>query len=317
MKKNNDGFFMVLVILMTLVLWLFALIVWNMHNIDTYFLDNQLQQEQIKNHQKNQENIVWKFSTLTNSDGLWEDILSCSGWLIQFDTPPLPAICEWWEWINTPDGIDDSGNNDDFTASFYDGNISSLVTSNSQVEDNDDFARRYAVGILWPGEKKTIWVFNDTLTQLISFNLNNQSNAPNTPKLLWDTTRFSVKIDLSHISSKVRVLRFDKNIFLQNKEIQIISDVESPVSSLSGNLLIDGNIWESGTPYIFDRENFDYAILLENTSENEVLTYSYEWVDEWQNPLYIVWLDDNNGFEKRKYYFPQIVETYYWWSFIE
>ena len=67
----------------------------------------------------------------------------------------------------------------------------------------------------------------------------------------------------------------------------------------------------------FDRENFDYAILLENTSENEVLTYSYEWVDEWQNPLYIVWLDDNNGFEKRKYYFPQIVETYYWWSFIE
>ncbi len=316
MKKHiqTEWFFLVLVIIIIVILWLFSVIIWNITNLDFWFIDNQ--SEQFKWQQKyiNAKNITYKFHTLTNTDGFWEDLTSCSGWLMSYHKEETP-ICQWGEIVNTSDNIDDAWDNDDFKASFYTGNILSRVTSDSDLYDNDDFARKYLIGVIPPKETKTVIFFNDALKDMISINPNNRSEYENTPQIPGQTQESTITLfwNFNHINGKISIYTFDKEIFNLKKELQYISHTEGDIKNQSGILSYSWSIDSWEIPYIFQINNFDYALVVENYSDDTVLTYQFEWYDEKKRPLYIVGLDDKNGFENRVLFSPELVENYYWY----
>lgn len=316
MKKHiqTEWFFLVLVIIIIVILWLFSVIIWNITNLDLWFIDNQ--SEQLKGQQKytNAQNITYKFHTLTNSDGFWNDTTSCSGWLISYQFKETPT-CQWWEIVNISDNIDDAWDNDDFKASFYTGNILSNVTSDSDLYDNDDFARKYLIGLIPPQDRKTIIFLNDALKDMISLNPNNRSEYLNTPQIPGQTEESTITLlwNFNHINGKISIYTFDKEIFNLKKELQYISHIEGDIKNQSGTLSYSWSIDSWEIPYIFQINDFDYALVVENSSEESILTYHFEWYDEKKNPLYIVWLDDKTGFENRNFISPELVENYYWY----
>lgn len=312
---QTEWFFLVLVIIIIVILWLFSVIIWNITNLDLWFIDNQ--SEQLKWQQKylNAQNITYKFHTITNTDGFWEDLTSCSGWLITYRFKEIPT-CQWWETVNVSDNIDDAWDNDDFKASFYTGSILSMVTSDSNLYDNDDFARKYVLGIIPPKERKTIILLNDALKDMISLNPNNRSEYLNTPQIPGQAEENTITLfwNFNHTNGKISIYTFDKEIFNLKKELQYISHIQGEIKNQSGSLSSLWNIESWEIPYIFDIENFDYAIVVENISEESVLTYHFEWFDEKKNTLYIVWLDDKTGFENRSFISPELIENYYWYT---
>lgn len=305
-----EWFFLIIVIIIILILSLFSLIVWNITNLDLYFIDNQSEHIISQNKNINNKNMISKFHNTINTDWFWQDITSCSGGVIKYEFEQLP-ICQWGEVVNISNNIDDIWDNDDFTASFYTGNILSLVSNDSDLFDNDDFARKYLIGIIPPESKQTILFLNTEWMQFVSLNPNNISDYQNTPKVPHNIQSLTLFWELSHTNGDIEVFTFDKEIFHNQKELQLISQNTWAINSTSGSLSSWANIDSTSLPFLFQVHNFDYAIVIENTSTTEVLTYQFEWFDEQNNPVYIVWLDDKNGFEWRNFLFQELIENYY------
>lgn len=314
MKKQiqTEWFFLVLVIIIIVILWLFSVIIWNITNLDLWFIDQQWEQLKWQQKYTNAQNITYKLHTMSNTDGFWEDLTSCSGWLMSYHTNETP-ICQWWEIVNVPDYIDDMWNNDDLKASFYTGNIISSVTSDSDLYDNDDVARKYVIGVIPPKERKTIIFFNDELKEMISLNPNNRSEYENTPQIPGQTEESTLILEwtFNHTNGKIYMYTFDKEIFNLQKELQYISHIEGEIKNQSGTLSHSWSIDSWEIPYMFHIQDFDYAIVIENTSENQVLSYHFQWFNKKKNPLYIVGLDDRHGLEKRIFLSPELIENYY------
>ncbi|MBW7954815.1 hypothetical protein H3C61_03305 [Candidatus Gracilibacteria bacterium] len=313
MDKNikNEGFFLVLVIIIIFILGLFSLIIYNITNLDLRFIDSQSQN--LKGYQKytNTKNITSKFHTITNTDGLQKDLTSCSGGLLDYQFKKIPT-CEGGEIVDIKDDIDDLGDNDDFKASFYTGGINSLVTTNSILYDNDDFSRKYLIGIIPPLEEKTILFLNDELKETISLNSNNNSFYQNTPLSIGSIdSGLKIKGELNNLNGEIEIYKFDKDIFNSKKDLQYISSVKGEIKSSSGFLSISGSIDNQSMPYLFAINDFDYAIVVKNNSQTDVLVYKFIGYNKENKEVYIVGINDKNGFKDNIFYFPELIKNYY------
>lgn len=315
MDKNikNEWFFLVLVIIIIFILWLFSLIIYNITNLDLRFIDSQSQN--LKWYQKytNTKNITSKFHTITNTDWLQKDLTSCSWGLLDYQFKKIPT-CEWWEIVDIKDDIDDLGDNDDFKASFYTWWINSLVTTNSILYDNDDFSRKYLIWIIPPLEEKTILFLNDELKETISLNSNNNSFYQNTPLSIWSIDSWlKIKWELNNLNWEIEIYKFDKDIFNSKKDLQYISSVKWEIKSSSWFLSISWSIDNQSMPYLFAINDFDYAIVVKNNSQTDVLVYKFIWYNKENKEVYIVWINDKNWFKDNIFYFPELIKNYYWY----
>lgn len=292
MKKNNTAFYLVIVIIVSAMMMLFWVIVFILITNDYYFLDDTIVSRKIYQNRNNTQNMILKFYETTNNDWVPSDKLSCSWWIIvlQNSITNDSNLCTW-EWAMKPDWIDDKWNNDDFKSTFYNVNIWQKLDISARIYDNDDYARKYVIWVIYPEETKTVFFINDNLINSINSNKNNIWDFLET-KVPRDILNMNINIALSNINAKISVFRIDKSIYNSSKDISIIEELSWEAKTLTGYLVNDWNINNSWMPYIFDIHNYDYALNIKNTSTWNVLTYDLKWIsNEWKE-VYIVWITE-------------------------
>jgi hypothetical protein len=170
------------------------------------------------------------------------------------------------------DWIDDNFNDDNYIATY---NIS------SNIKDNDDIWR---TTIVWYVKNNltldNIFWNNEKTNQYIA---NNSNNVNNSYINIWNVNSGSLYLNIDK-NSTVKVVKFDKAKYTQNKELSIIESFEWSISAWSWYieknwtiLYLNTNIL-SANIYNFDFQNSDYAIFVKN-NWIWVLNYKITWIN--------------------------------------
>ncbi len=170
-----------------------------------------------------------------------------------------------------PDWIDDDFNDDNYIATYD-------ISEN--IRDNDDLWR---ITIVWnitnTWTLENIFWNNLTTNQYIQ---NNTNNINNSYINIWNVNSGSLYLNIDK-DSTIKVIKFDRTKYTQNKELFAIEIFEWTISAWSWYieknwdvLNFNWSIWSSN--YNFDFKNNDYAIFVKN-NWTWVLNYKITWVD--------------------------------------
>jgi hypothetical protein len=222
----------------------------------------------------------------------WIDNINLTDNLLDNLTWTFPSY-DSWTLITIPytsykktDWIDDNFNDDNYIATY---NIS------DNIKDNDDIWR---ITIIW--YVKTNWILenifwnNEKTNQYIA---NNTNNVNNSYINIWTVNSGSLHLNINN-DSIIKVVKFDKAKYTQNKELSIIESFEWSISAWSwyieknlGVLSLNTSIWPN--TYNFDFQNNDYAIFVRN-NWIWVLNYKITWIDlTISKPIYLSPLNDS------------------------
>lgn len=170
-----------------------------------------------------------------------------------------------------PDSIDDNFNDDNYKATY---NIS------ENIKDDDDIWR---TTIVW--YVKNIWILenifwnNEKTNEYIQ---NNSNNINNSYINIWNVSSGSLHLVINN-NSTIKVVKFDRTKYTQNKELFVTESFEWTISAWSWyiekswtTLSLAWSIWLSN--YNFDFQNYDYAIFVKN-NWIWALNYKISWID--------------------------------------
>jgi len=170
-----------------------------------------------------------------------------------------------------PDWIDDNFNDDNYKATYD-------ISEN--IKDNDDLWR---IKIIW--YVKNIWILENIFYNNEKTNLyiaNNTNNINNSYINIWNVNSGSLYLDINN-DSTIKVVKFDRAKYIQNKELFIIESFEWTIIAWSWYIEKNWNIlsfswtiWSN--TYVFDFQNNDYAIFVKN-NWIWALNYKISWID--------------------------------------
>ena len=227
----------------------------------------------------------WSLVTLTNS---W----SWKIWSLPFwDSDSTLIDFSWYDYSST-DGLDDNANSDNFSV-----NSTGWQLYNNGFQDDDALHRKIKFGYVtpWTGFNSIFW--NNTKTS--NYIDNNIYNGDSLNEKIWKTSSWSLYLTIDQ-RSNMYIYQFDKDKYNKFNELKYSNRFESTIDAWEW--YIQNNLWVISlssdetwrNDYNFDFINYDYAILLENTT-SEVLSYNIKWYDNATNKdLYIVPVDDSD-----------------------
>jgi hypothetical protein len=214
-------------------------------------------------------------------------------------------------YVNTPDNIDDDFNSDNYLA-----NSTGSFSYPDGYSDDDILSRTTLYGYISPDVwMQNIFWSNTKIRDYINNNPNN--NDPLHEKLWYHTGVLYLDTDSEF---KIRLVKFDKDMYDSNEELVVLEDWESLVSSggiwyIQDNLTLSWNI--TGNEYNFDLINYDYAVFLESTG-TWVLFYSLLWETLDGTGMYINPIDDtHNSVIRTLWYNILKVNGKYIWKMLE
>ncbi len=197
----------------------------------------------------------------------------------------------WYDYM-VSDWYDDNANSDNYSVSS-----TGAILYKYNFQDDDSLHRKIKFWYVWPetGFNSIFW--NNTKTsKYIEKNINNSWSLNDLVGNSWSGSLY-LNVDKNSI---LYLYKFNKIKYDSVNELKI--DEKLDWILVSGEWYVQNSGWLlslSSAPswrsdYIFDFSANDYALLLENTT-NEVLSYSIKWYDNTINKdLYIVPVDDSD-----------------------
>ncbi len=290
MKKNKDGFIMIITIVLIFLISIILFIWSNIILKNTTYLNLTEKQYLNSEKSKNKAWILFKYDDFVNNNWLWEDELSCSWGLIEKNLNWFSCL---WSWVSWSDWIDDECDNDDKTPYYYNTNvdIDTFTTIWSDLVDDDADVRIYNIWFLYPEEEKTIFFYNNEVKNKIISDLNNQYFEKPTS---WNFYNLELTINwLNSWEIKSIFIEKDKNF----------DDIINYQSTINSNLKTILNInWEflSWVPYPLNlwNDNKIYFLNLYNDSDN-IVSYNLIIKNSYWNLVYQIPIDYG---EKNRFY---------------
>ena len=112
---------------------------------------------------------------------------------------------------------------------------------------------------------------DDSIKNIISLNANNELVPTRIlPSLL--TGPMTLSYHVSSLSGTVDFITSDKSIFNATRQLSIVSSHTGTILALTGTLLTDGSLGDTGITAPLDTSRYDYAVNITNTSTG-VLSY--------------------------------------------
>ncbi len=186
--------------------------------------------------------------------------------------------------------LDDNANSDNFSVSS-----TGWELYNYGFQDDDALHRKIKFGYIAPGTGFNSIFWNNTKTS--NYIDKNIYNGDSLNDKIGNTINWSLYLTLNK-RSIVYLYQFNKEKYNKFNELKEISKLDGVLEAWEW--YIQNNGWvislssTGGNDYVFDFATYDYAILLENTT-NEVLSYNIKWYDNNSNKdIYIVPIDDSD-----------------------
>ncbi|MFA5917263.1 MAG: hypothetical protein WC850_03475 [Candidatus Gracilibacteria bacterium] len=227
------------------------------------------------------DKAIWGIDNINLTDNLLDNL---TGTFPSYDSGTLITI-PYTSYKKT-DGIDDNFNDDNYIATY---NIS------DNIKDNDDIGRITIIGyVKTNGILENIFWNNEKTNQYIA---NNTNNVNNSYINIGTVNSGSLHLNINN-DSIIKVVKFDKAKYTQNKELSIIESFEGSISAGSGYIeknlgVLSLNTSIGPNTYNFDFQNNDYAIFVRNNGIG-VLNYKITGIDlTISKPIYLSPLNDS------------------------
>lgn len=273
--------FIVISIIIIMFIWV------NIINKNHQFIEEQKNYDFFYNRAKDNVEVISKYDKNNNINWLWNDVLTCSWWLIH-NSKFNWAVCQWI-WTTGYDWIDDVCNNDDETPYFADKNISlwNFFDSDSLLQDDDADARIFNIWFIYPWEQKTVFYFDKNIADKIIWNpFNKYYSLPE----VWKFVTMHISIKWWVAATWALAINTRNGVW----DDYFINQKQSNISLESSWTLSTNANFDWSQPYLLElNSDKTYIINISNPTGN-IINYEITLRDNMNLPVYQIPITNND-----------------------